>query len=195
MIHIVRRQKRILQCARDSLRAPKYADHIYSNRQHVIFLALPQLFKGSYQGFCNLMETCTIIIDELRFDNIPHFTILQNFSSKTETMRLGRFLFACLDEARLRLPHLVVESTGFSSTNASFYYTRTLEIRTGKRGRPLNTRLIKRYLKQILRSRNKKTAHCIHQNQMRASQQLARLHQSPEETLACNTICQDSRRR
>lgn len=150
LLRIVRRQMRILKRARYPLRRSKYANHIYDDRQHVILLALRQHFKKSYRDFCDTMQVCTLILDELGLTRVPHWTTLQKFSARADTKRLERLLLACIDEARLRILHLAVDSTGFSPTSASFYYTRTIELRTGKRGRPRNRRFIRRYLKQTI---------------------------------------------
>jgi len=147
---IVRRQKRILKRARFPLRRSKYANHVYSDHQHVILLALRQQLRKSYRDFCDLMEACDSILNELGLERMPHWTTLQKFSARAETMRLERLLLACLDEARLRILHLAVDSTGFSSTAASYYYTRTLELRTGERGRPRNRRPIRHHIKQTM---------------------------------------------
>ena len=136
LVRIVRRQKRILERARFPLRRSKYANHIYSDHQHVILLALRQQLRKSYRDFCDLMEACDSILNELGLTRVPHWTTLQKFSARAETMRLERLLLVCLDEARLRVLDLAVDSTGFSSTAASCYYTRTLELRTGEKRPP-----------------------------------------------------------
>ena len=150
LVRIVRRQKRVLERARYPRRASKYANHLYSDHQHIILLALRQHFRKSYRDFCDLMDACTLVLEELGLKKAPHWTTLQKFSARADTKRLERLLLACLDEAHLRILHLAVDSTGFSSTSASFYYTRTLELRTGERGRPRNRRLIRHHLKQTM---------------------------------------------
>jgi hypothetical protein len=141
---------RILKRARYPLRASKYANHLYSNHQHIILLALRQHFRKSYRDICEMLEVCTALLDELGLDRFPHWTTLQKFSKRADTKRLERLLLACLDEARLRVLHLAVDSTGFSSTAASYYYTRILELRTGEKGRPRNRRPIRHHLKQTM---------------------------------------------
>jgi len=150
LVRIVRRQKRVLERARYPRRASKYANHIYSDRQHVILLALRQHLRKSYRDFCDMMDACTLVLEELGLKKAPHWTTLQKFSARAETMRLERLPLVCLDDARLRVLDLAVDSTGFSSTAASYYYTRTLELRTGERGRPRSRRPIRHHIKQTM---------------------------------------------
>jgi len=81
---------------------------------------------------------------------VPHWTTLHKFSKRAETRRLERLLLAFLEEARVRVLYLAVDSTGFSSTSASTYYTRVLEARGGRLGGHRRGVLTHRYLKQTV---------------------------------------------
>gem|GEM_PF-332394 len=150
LVRIVIRQKRILERARYPLRRSKYSNHIYNDHQHIILLALRQHFKKSYREFCDIMEVCTELLDEIGLDKIPHWTTLQKFSARANMRRLENLLLACLEEARLRILCLAVDSSGFSSTSASSYYVQTIKQRSGKRGRPREGRHVRRYVKQTM---------------------------------------------
>ena len=156
LVRIVRRQKRILERARFPLRRSKYANHIYSDHQHVILLALRQQLRKSYRDFCDLMEACDSILNELGLERMPYWTTLQKLSARAETMRLERLLLACLDEARLRVLQLAVDSTGFSPTSASTYYVRAFEVRKDRPGRPRRGFLMRRYVKQTMAAEMKR---------------------------------------
>ncbi len=93
----------------------------------MVLLALRQHFRKSYRDFCEILEVCTEILDELGLRRVPHWTTLHKFSKRTNTRRLERLLLVFLEEARIRVLYLAVDSTGFSSTSASTYYTRVLE--------------------------------------------------------------------
>jgi hypothetical protein len=114
----------------------------------VVLLALRQHFRKSYRDFCEMLEVCTEIIDELGLKRVPHWTTLQKFSKRADTRRLERLLLAYLVEARLSVLHLAVDSTGFSSTSASTYYTRVLEDRKSKIGGHHRGVLTRHYMKQ-----------------------------------------------
>lgn len=134
LVRIVRRQKRVLRRARYPLRGSRYANHLYTDHQHVVLLALRQHFRKPYRDFCDMIELCTPILKELGLRRVPHWTTLQKFSRRADTRRLERLLLGFLQEARLRVLYLAVDSTGFSSTSASTYYTRVLESRKSKLG-------------------------------------------------------------
>jgi len=150
LLRIVIRQKRILKRVRYPLRRSKYSNHVYTDHQHVILLVLRQHFKKSYREFCYIMEVCTELCDEIGLNKVPHWTTLQKFSARANMRRLESLLLACLEEARLRVLHLAVDSSGFSSTSASSYYVQTIKHRSGKRGRPREGRHVRRYVKQTM---------------------------------------------
>jgi len=116
----------------------------------VVLLALRQHFGKSYRDFCDMMEVCTEILDELGLKKVPHWTTLHKFSKRADTRRLERLLLAFLEEARVRVLYLAVDSTGFSSTSASTYYTRVLESRGGRLGGHRRGVPTHRYLKQTV---------------------------------------------
>ena len=122
----------------------------------MVLLALRQHFRKSYRGFCEEIEVCTLILEELGLKRVPHWTTLHKFSMRANTRRLERLLLAFLEEARLRVLHLAVDSTGFSPTSASTYYVRTLKRRDGKSGRPRNRREMSHYLKQTVAAETRK---------------------------------------
>lgn len=148
LVRIVRRQKMVLKRARYPLRGSKYANHLYTDHQHVVLLALRQHFRRSYRDFCEILEVCTPLLEELGLGRVPHWTTLQKFSKRADTRRLERLLLAFLENARVRVLYLGVDSTGFSSTSASTYYTRVLEDRKSKIGGRRRGVLTHHYMKQ-----------------------------------------------
>jgi hypothetical protein len=69
----------------------------------VILLALRQQWKMPYRAFCDMIEVCTLLLDELGLGRVPHWTTLHKFSKRTDTRRLERLLLGFLDEARKQL--------------------------------------------------------------------------------------------
>ena len=150
LVRIVRRQKRVLRRARYPHRRSKYANHLYDDPQHVILRLLQEHMRKSLRSFSETMEVCTPILDELGLKRVPHWTTLHKFSKRADTRRLERLLLGFLQEARLRVLYLAVDSTGFSSTSASTYYTRVLEARQSRLGGHRRGVLTRRYLKQTV---------------------------------------------
>jgi hypothetical protein len=99
----VRRQIKVLRRARYPLRESRYANHLYIDHQHVVMLALRQHFRKSYRDFCEMLDVCTSILDELGLRRVPHWTTLHKFSKRTNTRTLERLLLAFLEEARVRV--------------------------------------------------------------------------------------------
>ncbi len=92
LVRIVRCHKRILRRARYPLRRSKYANHLCTDHQHVVLLALRQQFKMPYRDFCSMMEVSTLLLEELGLRRVPHWTTLHKFSERSDTRRLERLL-------------------------------------------------------------------------------------------------------
>jgi len=109
LVRIVRRQMRVLKRSRYPLRNSRFANHLYTDHQHVVLLALRQHFRKSYRDFCEILEVCDSLLEELGLRRVPHWTTLHKFSKRAETRRLERLLLAYLEEARVRVLYLAVE--------------------------------------------------------------------------------------
>jgi hypothetical protein len=62
----------VLKRARYPHRSSKYANHLYDVHQHVVLHALQEYMRKSLRGFCEIMEICTPILDELGLKKVPH---------------------------------------------------------------------------------------------------------------------------
>ena len=76
LVRIVRRQKKVLKRARYPLRGSKHANHLHTNHQHVVLLALRQQWNTARRDFCDLMGVQTPILDELDMARMPHWAAL-----------------------------------------------------------------------------------------------------------------------
>ena len=92
LVRVVRRQKKVLERARHPLRGSRYANHLYTDHQHVVLLALRKHFGMSYRDFCGMIEVCTEILDELGLRRVPHWTTLHKFSKRADTRRVEHLL-------------------------------------------------------------------------------------------------------
>ncbi len=146
----------MLKRARYPLRRSKFANHLYNDRQHVIMLVLRQHFRMPYRQFCETMEVCNVLTGEIGLSRVPHFTTLQKFSARMDIRRLERFLLAFLEDFRPRSLFIAVDSTGYSSTCASDYYTRIVERQGEGPGPPRKNRRVRRHVKETLAVETKK---------------------------------------
>jgi hypothetical protein len=115
----------------------------------VVLLALCH-FRKSYRDFCEIVEVCTLLLAELGWRRGASLDYAAQVLEEDEH-----------EEARAPPPRVpgggegqsalsAVDSTGFSSTSASAYYTRVLESRGGRLGGHRRGVLTRRYLKQTI---------------------------------------------
>jgi hypothetical protein len=78
----------------------------------VVLLALRRHFRKSYRDFCEILEACTSLLEELGLKKVPHWTMSHKISKRARTRRPERLLLRFLDEARVRVLYLAVGSTG-----------------------------------------------------------------------------------
>ena len=64
----------------------------------MVLLALRQHFRKSYRDFCEVIEVCTDILDELGLKRVPHWTTLHKFSKRANTRRLETFFLLFIED-------------------------------------------------------------------------------------------------
>lgn len=126
-----RRLVRVLDRARFPDRRSKYANHTYSNRQHLILVALKEYAGLSYRRWIDVVHAATRIQEELRLERIPHFTTLEKFEQRQDVARLESILVAFIQEFRIRTLYPAVDATGYQTTKASAHYTMVVPTRGG----------------------------------------------------------------
>jgi len=52
-----------------------------------LFSSPKEHFRKSYRDFCEEIEVCTEILDELGLRRVPHWTTLHKFSKRSNTRR------------------------------------------------------------------------------------------------------------
>jgi hypothetical protein len=149
LIKFAKRVIRIIKRARTPFRNSKFSNHIYNNHVHLVFLALRALSGMSYQGFIDWIENFDQLLIVLRIKQFPHFTTLQKFAARTPRRYLDLLIVISTKGPEIRALITGIDSTGFSLTNASHYYTTVLtrNVRIGSNGQPRKKRRMKRYLK------------------------------------------------
>ena len=150
LIRFVKRALNIIKKARIPLRSSKFSNHIYSNHIHLILHMLRVNTGMSYISFFEWIENFTDLWKVLAISSIPHFTTLHKFVQRCPKRHLDAFILISGLIDTDRPVRTGIDSTGYSLTNASYYYTVIISVRDKgkrKRGRPRKRRAIKRYLK------------------------------------------------
>jgi len=149
LIKFVKKTLNIAKKARIPLRSSKYSNHIYSNHIHLVLLVLKIKSGMSYEEFMEWAENFPGLWDTLQTENIPHFTTIHKFAGRFPRRYLDMVVTISSIEDDVWSINTAIDSTGFSMTNASYYYTSIIDRRRkkGKRGRPRKRRAIRRHLK------------------------------------------------
>jgi transposase len=153
LIRFVKRALNIILKARIPLRFSKFSNHIYSNYVHLILHMLRVSTGMSYVRFFEWIENFTGLWTVLGISTVPHFTTLQKFTARCPKRYLDAYIHitGLSDDDEPLITS--IDSTGYSLTNASHYYTVTIKTRLRSedikpsRGRPRTRRPIRRYLK------------------------------------------------
>ena len=103
----------------------------------------------SYQRFFEWIENFDRLLIVLRIKRFPHFTTLQKFSERFPRRYLDILIVISSKGPEIRALAAGIDSTGFSLTNASYYYTSVIQrnLEKNRRGKPRTKRRIKRFLK------------------------------------------------
>lgn len=148
LIKFVKRITNIILKARIPLRSSKFSNHTYNNHIHLALLVLKAKSGMGYEGFMEWIENFTGLWEFFKVDTVPHFTTLHKFAGRVPRRYLDIVIMMSSIQDNTGNLFTAIDSTGFSLSNASFYYTIVLErhIKSRKRGRPRKKK-IRKYLK------------------------------------------------
>jgi hypothetical protein len=79
------------------LRVSRYANHLYTDHQLVVLLAERQHLRKSCRDFCEMIEVCTSLLEELELKKVPHRTKPHKSSKRAETRRLETLLLLFIE--------------------------------------------------------------------------------------------------
>lgn len=147
-IKLAKKVKNIVVRSHIPLRFSKFSNHIYDNHIHLVLLVLKAKSGMGYEEFMLWIENFTGLWELLELDRVPHFTTLHKFAGRVPRRYLDLVITQSSVEGFSGDLYTAIDSTGFSLSNASVYYTIVLEryAKKRKRGRPRKKK-VRKYLK------------------------------------------------
>lgn len=108
----------------------KFSKKIYTQRQHVCILLLMKKLKMNYREVVELIEVTPDLRKIISLKHIPHYTTIHKFFKRFNS---NIFTLLLVQTAKLfDLSGIIaIDSTGFSSNNASRYYSMIKYRQTG----------------------------------------------------------------
>ena len=107
----------------------KRSNHVYTVWQHLVLLTLRQYECKSYRRFVEFLQESFGMMQYLGLSKIPHHTTLQKAAARLRHGILLKMLESFVMYSRIRKIFAGIDSTGLSYGQASYYYTKRLELR------------------------------------------------------------------
>ncbi|MBI0583016.1 MAG: transposase [Methanomassiliicoccus sp.] len=107
---------------------------MFTQHQLLVLVTLRQMLAKSYRDFADWLELMTAVHRRLRIRRMPHFTTLHKFSLRLEAHTLDGLLVTLASTVADGRAEVIIDSTGFQSGSASYYYIRTMSLRNGSQG-------------------------------------------------------------
>lgn len=120
---------RVLKNARIPLFFNRKSNHIFTVWQHIVLLTIRQYEGKSYRMFADWLVEAHYLRMFLQLSRIPHFTTLQKFTDRINGTLLKRIIESFILLTDVKQIFLGTDSSGFSPTHASRYYTERAELR------------------------------------------------------------------
>lgn len=118
VLKVAKRAFELVATSRLPRYSSKFANRIYSQHQHLVFLVLKKHLKNTtYRDVVDVIGEMPRVLQALELDQVPHYSTLQKFFE-----RLKGILLTLLVQVERATEMLALDSTGFSSEHSSLYY-------------------------------------------------------------------------